>query len=67
MATLVHGVCDVHGDFLQYIKTCWQGLYRVFPTGVRGVPPPTKNLLFHPLSNKFLFPPTESQFNLIKK
>ena len=31
-----------------------------------GVPPPTKNLLIHPLPTKFLFPPTESQFNLIK-
>ena len=31
-----------------------------------GVPPPTKSLLIHPLPTKFLFPPTESQFNLIK-
>ena len=31
-----------------------------------GVPSPTKNLLIHPLPTKFLFPPTESQFNLIK-
>ena len=29
--------------------------------------PPTKNLLIHPLPTKFLFPPTKSQFNPIKK
>ena len=32
-----------------------------------GVPQSTKNLLIHPLPTKFLFPPTKSQFNLIKK
>ena len=38
-----------------------------FPYWVNGgVPPPTKNLLIHPLPTKFLFPPTKSQFNLIK-
>ena len=31
-----------------------------------GVPPPIKNLLIHPLPTKFLFPPTDSQFNLTK-
>ena len=31
------------------------------------VPLPTKILLVHPLLNNFLFPPTKSQFNPIKK
>ena len=38
MATLEHDVCDVHGAFSLYIKTCWQSLYRVFPTGGMGSP-----------------------------
>ena len=36
MATLAHDVCDVHGAFSLYIKTCWQSLYRVFPTRGMG-------------------------------
>ena len=36
MATLEHDVCDVHGASSLYIKTCWQSLYRVFPTGWMG-------------------------------
>ena len=36
MATLEHDVCDVHEASLLYIKTCWQSLYMVFPTG-RGM------------------------------
>ena len=36
MATLEHDVCDVHGSSLLYIKTCWQILYRVIPTGGGG-------------------------------
>ena len=36
MATLAHDVCDVHGASSLYIKTCWKGLYRVFPTGGMG-------------------------------
>ena len=43
MATLVHDVCDVHRASSLYIKTCWQNLYRVFPTsrdgGVTPSPP----------------------------
>ena len=46
MTTLAHAVCDVHGAFSLYIKTCWQSLYRVFPTGGWGSPPPTKNFSF---------------------
>ena len=62
MATLEHDVCDVHGASLLYIKTCWQSLYMVFPTGEGwGSPPPTKNLLIHPLPTKFLFPPTKNK------
>ena len=43
MVTLAHDVCDVHGAFSLYIKTCWQSLYRVFPTGWMFAP----NLLCH--------------------
>ena len=39
MATLVHDVCDVHRAFSLYIKTCWQSLYRVFPTARMGESP----------------------------
>ena len=68
MATLAHDACDVHGAFSLYIKTCWQSLYTVFLNGGIGEPPPpTKNLLIHPLPTKFLSPPTKSQFNLIKQ
>ena len=55
MATLAHDVYDVHGASSLYIKTCWQNLYRVFPTGGGGdggVLPPTKNLHIHPLPTK---------------
>ena len=66
MATLAHDVSDVHGAFSLYIKTC--KVYTGFSYwGDGGVPPQTKNLLIHPLPTKFLFPPTKSQFNLIKK
>ena len=36
MATLAHDVCDVHATSSLYIKTCWQSLYGVFPTGGMG-------------------------------
>ena len=39
MATLAHDVCDVHRASLLYIKTCWQSLYSVFPTGKMGESP----------------------------
>ena len=32
-------VCDVHGASSLYIKTCWQSLYRVSPTGGMGESP----------------------------
>ena len=67
MVTLAHDVCDVHRASSLYIKICYQGLYRGFPTGGMGESPPaTKNLLTYPLPTKFLFPPTKSQFNPIK-
>ena len=67
MATLAHDVCDVHGASSSYIKTCWQSLCRVFPTGVWGSPPFNKKCARSTLPTKFLFPPTKSQFKLIKK
>ena len=39
MTTLAHAVCDVHGAFSLYIKTCWQSLYRIFPTAGMGESP----------------------------
>ena len=68
MATLAHDVCDVHGaSVLNIYKNLLARFVQGFPyLEDRGVPPPTKNLLIHPLRTKFLFPPTESQFNLIK-
>ena len=36
MATLEHDECNLHGAYSLYIKTCWQSLYRVFPTGRMG-------------------------------
>ena len=32
MATLEHDVCDMHGASSLYKKTCWQSLYRIFPS-----------------------------------
>ena len=43
MTTLEHDVYDVHGASSLYIKTCWQGLYRVFPTGGMGESPHQTN------------------------
>ena len=39
MATLERDVCDVHGASSLHIKTCWQSLNRVFPTGRIGESP----------------------------
>ena len=67
MATLVHDVWDVHGAFSLY-KNLLAKFIQDFPYWRDGgVPQPTKNLLIHPLHTKFLFPPTKSQFNPIKK
>ena len=57
----------MHGASSSYIKTCWQSLCRVFPTGVWGSPPFNKKCARSTLPTKFLFPPTKSQFKLIKK
>ena len=59
MATLAHDVCDVHRASLLYIKTCWQSLYEVFPTGGWGSPATNQTFACSLL-------PTKSQFNLIK-
>ena len=61
MATLVHDVWDVHGAFSLY-KNLLAKFIQDFPYCRDG-----KNLLIHPLPTKFLFPPTKSQFNPIKK
>ena len=39
MVTLAHDVCNVYGASSLYIKTCWQILYRFFPTGGTGESP----------------------------
>ena len=66
MATLAHDVCDVHGASSLYIKTCWQSLYGVFPTGGMGESLTNKKFAHSPPSHQILFLPTKSQFNLIK-
>ena len=48
MATLEHDECDLHGAYSLYIKTCWQSLYRVFPTGRMGESPYQPNQ-FNPI------------------
>ena len=58
MATLAHDVCDVHGASLLYIKPVGKVCTGFSLLGGWGSPPPTKNLLLHPLLTKFLFPPT---------
>ena len=55
MATLAHDVCDVHGASSLYIKTCWQSLYRVFPTGRMGQSP------HHKKKKKFAHSPPPHQ------
>ena len=66
MVTLAQDVCDVHGASLLYIKNCCQGLYKVFPTGRMGESPHQQKICSFTPSTKFLIPPTESQFKLIK-
>ena len=39
MVALAHDVCDVHGAFSSYIKTCWQSLCRIVPIGGMGESP----------------------------
>ena len=48
MATLAHDVRDVHGAASLYIKTCWQSLYGVFPTGGMGESPTNKKFAHSP-------------------
>ena len=55
MATLEHDVCDVHVASSLYIKTCWQSLYRVFPTGEMGESPNQQKIcLFTPPHQIFI-------------
>ena len=56
MATLAHDVCDMHGAFSLYMKTCWQSLYRVFPAGGRGSPPTNKKFADLPRSHQIFIP-----------
>ena len=56
MATLAHDVCDVHGASLLYIKTCWQGLYRVFPTNVWGSFPTNQKFAHSPPPHQICIP-----------
>ena len=68
MATLAHDVCDVQGASSLYIKTCWQCLHRVFPTGGWGSPPsnqkfahsPTPHQIFIPSHQKSIQPNTKN-------
>ena len=57
VATLEHDVYDVHGASSLYIKTCWQGLYRVFPTGGMGECPLQTNICSFTPPNFYSLPP----------
>ena len=59
MATLAHDAGDVHRASSLYIKPCWQGLYKVFPTGRMGVSPHQQKICsFTPFPpNFYSFPP----------
>ena len=72
MATLAHDVCDVHGASLLYIKTYWQGLYRVCPTGRMGESPTNKKFTHSPPpyqicipSHRKLIQPNEKNKNIL--
>ena len=52
MATLAQDVCDVHRASLLYIKTCWQSLYRVSPTGGMGESPQQQKICSFTQPNK---------------
>ena len=68
IANLAHDVCDVCGACTLYIKNILAKFIQGFPYyDDGGVPPPTKNFLIQPLPTRFLFPPTKSQLNPIKK
>ena len=55
-------------SFLIVYKNLLAKFTQGFPYWGDGeVPPPTKNLLIQPLPTRFLFPPTKSQVNPIKK
>ena len=55
-------------SFFIVYKNLLAKFIHVFPFWGDGeVLPPSKHLLIHPLPTKFLFPPTKSQFNPIKK
>ena len=58
IATLANDVCDAHEAFSYYTKTCWQSLYRVFPTGVmKKSPHQPKICSFIPSPPNFYFLP----------
>ena len=64
MKNLAHNVCDVHGASVLYIKTYWQSLYRIFPTGMMGESPqqpkfahlPPRHQIFLPYPQKSVQP-----------
>ena len=53
---LAHDVCDVHGAFSLYMKTCWQSLYRVFPARGWGSPPTNKKFADLPPPHQIFIP-----------
>ena len=61
MATLEHGVCDVHGASSLYIKNCWQSLYRVFPIGGMDESPPTNQKCAHSPPPHQIFVPSHQK------
>ena len=59
-----HFMFDIYTtNLLRHEQVC----LLMFNESLVGVLPSAKNLLIHPVPTKFLFPPTKSQFNPIKK
>ena len=56
MDTLAHDACDVHRASSLYIKTCWQSLYKVFPTGRMGESPTNQIFALLPPPHQTVIP-----------
>ena len=63
IATLAHNVCDVHGGSSLYIKTYWQSLCRVFPTGGK----PKQKFAHSPPTHQIFIPSYQKSIQLNKK
>ena len=67
MVTLAHDVCDVHRGSSLYIKTCWQSLYKVFPTGGMGESHTNQRFALLPPPHKIFIPSHQKSIQSNKK